>query len=132
MMDTWDKSECAAKNQPAEVQLNRREFVTGAGALVAAMGLGTDTLSAEAPMLVTEEKAQTTQIPVSLAINGQRHRLAIDPRVTLLDVLREDLGLTGTKKGCDHGQCGACTVLVNGRRTLRICAWRLPRWKPKL
>src|SRR5262249_46075631 len=53
---------------------------------------------------------------VALTINGQRHDLALDPRVTLVDLLRDHLELTGTKKGCDHGQCGACTVLVNGRR----------------
>lgn len=51
-----------------------------------------------------------------LTINGARHALDADPRTTLLDALRHHLGLTGTKKGCDHGQCGACTVLVNGRR----------------
>jgi len=55
-------------------------------------------------------------VPTALIINGQRHQLNLDPRVTLLDLLREDLHLTGTKKGCDHGQCGACTVLSNGRR----------------
>jgi xanthine dehydrogenase YagT iron-sulfur-binding subunit len=54
--------------------------------------------------------------PVTLRINGASHELLIEPRVTLLDALREVLGLTGTKKGCDHGQCGACTVLVDGRR----------------
>jgi xanthine dehydrogenase YagT iron-sulfur-binding subunit len=53
---------------------------------------------------------------VALTINGQRREVAVDPRTTLLDLLRERLALTGTKKGCDHGQCGACTVLVNGRR----------------
>ena len=53
---------------------------------------------------------------ISLTINGARHELAIEPRVTLLDALREGLRLTGTKKGCDQGQCGACTVLVNGKR----------------
>jgi xanthine dehydrogenase YagT iron-sulfur-binding subunit len=52
----------------------------------------------------------------TLKVNSQEHSLSLDPRVTLLDALREHLHLTGTKKGCDHGQCGACTVLINGRR----------------
>jgi xanthine dehydrogenase YagT iron-sulfur-binding subunit len=51
-----------------------------------------------------------------LTVNGERHELSTEPRVSLLDALRERLGLTGTKKGCDHGQCGACTVLVGGKR----------------
>jgi xanthine dehydrogenase YagT iron-sulfur-binding subunit len=55
-------------------------------------------------------------IPVTLKVNGKVMRMKIDPRTTLLDGLRETLALTGTKKGCDHGQCGACTVHVNGRR----------------
>ncbi|MDY0881635.1 (2Fe-2S)-binding protein [Dongia soli] len=53
-----------------------------------------------------------------LQVNGRQHQLALDSRTSLLDVLRENLHLTGTKKGCDHGQCGACTVLVGGRRVL--------------
>jgi len=55
---------------------------------------------------------------ISLAVNGRMHRLSVGPRMMLLDALREHLGLTGTKKGCDQGQCGACTVLIDGRRVL--------------
>jgi xanthine dehydrogenase YagT iron-sulfur-binding subunit len=62
-------------------------------------------------------------IPVTLTINGKRHDLRIDPRTTLLDCLREHLHLTGSKKGCDHGQCGACTVHINGRRELSCLAF---------
>ena len=63
--------------------------------------------------VVSAMHSQRTDI--ALTINGERHELEVDTRTTLLDVLRERLGLTGAKKGCDHGQCGACTVLVGGR-----------------
>ncbi len=57
-------------------------------------------------------------VPVSMKINGQSYQFSVDPRTSLLDLLRDHAGLTGTKKGCDHGQCGACTVLTDGQRTL--------------
>jgi len=69
---------------------------------------------AESPAPSTSELEGA--IPVALRINGKKYDLRIDPRTTLLDCLREHLHLTGSKKGCDHGQCGACTVHINGRR----------------
>src|SRR5579864_4490308 len=58
------------------------------------------------------------RMPVNLTVNGQPRRVMVEPRRTLLDALREDLGLTGTKKSCDRGECGACTVHIDGRRVL--------------
>src|SRR5580704_4298898 len=70
---------------------------------------------------MTDNRADTSlttpaALSVSLTVNGARHALMLDPRTTLLDLLREHLDLSGTKKGCDQGQCGACTVLIDGRR----------------
>ncbi len=58
----------------------------------------------------------TQTVPIAITLNGERRSLDVSPATTLLDLLRHDLGLTGTKKGCDHGQCGACTVLIDGQR----------------
>jgi xanthine dehydrogenase YagT iron-sulfur-binding subunit len=69
-------------------------------------------------MAQSQANGSASPIAVNLTINGTRHALRLDPRSTLLDVLREHLDLTGSKKGCDQGQCGACTVLIDGRRVL--------------
>jgi xanthine dehydrogenase YagT iron-sulfur-binding subunit len=74
--------------------------------------------SAVATAEATPAPAADGAVPVILDVNGKSHALALDPRTTLLDALREHLDLTGSKKGCDHGQCGACTVLIGGRRVL--------------
>ena len=66
-----------------------------------------------------------SSVPLALRLNGREATFVVEPQVTLLDLLRERAGLTGSKKGCDRGQCGACTVLVNGRRTLSCLALAL-------
>jgi len=97
----------------------RRKFIKQVAGTSAAIAIGPNLVGAASLDQVEPTSAAGAardSVNVHLKINGKAYTLDIDPRVTLLDALRERLQLTGSKKGCDHGQCGACTVLVNGRR----------------
>jgi len=97
----------------------RRKFIKQVAGTSAAIAIGPNLLSAaslDQADATSAAGAPSDSVKVNLKINGKDYALDVDPRVTLLDALREQLHLTGSKKGCDHGQCGACTVLVNGRR----------------
>ena len=105
-------------NQNDDRGLSRKGFLTRAGApvaLAASAGVPTASIAdvAQRPAL---RSVGPEPVAISLLVNGERRELTIEPRVTLLDAVREYLQLTGTKKGCDQGTCGACTVLVNGKR----------------
>ena len=109
----------AGKNEPgAPGKLSRRDFLSQLGTSSVVVGsISMSTVLAQG----AEVKAMAASPPegfvqLTLTVNGARHTVQIDPRSTLLDTLRETLHLTGTKKGCDHGQCGACTIHVNGER----------------
>jgi xanthine dehydrogenase YagT iron-sulfur-binding subunit len=103
---------------------SRRTFLGTTGGTVAAVVAGHTAVSVDSaeqegpPVAISDGPSIEGAVPVTLRINGKDHKLRVDPRTTLLDCLREIVHLTGTKKGCDHGQCGACTVHVNGRRVI--------------
>ena len=93
--------------------LSRRRFIS-ASAAGATIPLVADRFGGTAQAAVPVAKASAL-VPVTLQVNGQKQELALDPRTTLLDALRETIGLTGSKNGCGHGQCGACTVHIDGK-----------------
>ncbi len=103
-------------------RITRRSFLShlGAAGVATAAAAVTPLAQSEIPTAQSELHEQSAIIPgtrpLTLKVNGQTHQITADPRATLLDTLRETLKLTGTKKGCDHGQCGACTVHIDGRR----------------
>jgi xanthine dehydrogenase YagT iron-sulfur-binding subunit len=109
------------KPDEASGRFTRRSFLTQLG--TAGLAVTTVPLLHSAPVQEPEPATESIPgadvpgaVPMVLNINGKEHHIALEPRVTLLDALRENLQLPGTKKGCDHGQCGACTVHINGRR----------------
>src|SRR3954451_7665946 len=101
-----------------ELDVSRRRFIGGSAAAIG--GLAGPGRMAQAAASGPQAAPVRTpdMIDVVLDVNGRPHSLTIEPRTTLLDALREDLRLTGTKKGCDRGSCGACTVHVDGRRVI--------------
>jgi xanthine dehydrogenase YagT iron-sulfur-binding subunit len=98
------------------VQVTRREIMK-TGLAVSALSAGGIELTNIAHAAEGTSRPASL-VPATLTVNGRRQRVDVDPRTSLLDLLRERLSLTGTKKGCDHGQCGACTVHLDGRRVL--------------
>jgi len=104
--------------EPAPQDNSRRDFLKQS-ALLTAVAL-TPGVAAKAASIHLDEKIAGAfeKLPLKMEVNGEMHSLAVEPRATLLDILREQLDLTGSKKGCDHGQCGACTVHVDGHRVL--------------
>ncbi|WP_414675191.1 (2Fe-2S)-binding protein [Massilia sp. CFBP9026] len=102
---------------PQATQVNRREFVLSVLSVAAASG-AVGAGEAQAQPVDAALEVHTGGVPLSVVVNGEQRALTVDPRTSALDLLRERLALTGAKKGCDHGQCGACTIHVDGRRVV--------------
>jgi xanthine dehydrogenase YagT iron-sulfur-binding subunit len=111
-----EKDHALPEIDPEAKDNSRRNFLKQS-TLLTAIALTPGTAVKAAEMRVDEKIATAFEkMPIKMEVNGVAHSLSVEPRATLLDILREQLDLTGTKKGCDHGQCGACTVHVDGRR----------------
>lgn len=104
------------KLSPPRMGIPRRSFLGTTGAVGAALGVGTRHAAAQPAEPAATGVAPEAQPKIELTINGRRRTLTVEPRTTLVEALRDTLGLTGTKIGCNQGQCGACTVLLNGDR----------------
>ncbi len=104
------ENQCHNRNE------SRRDFIKQSSLLTALAITPATVLKAAKDKWDEDIASALEKVPLKIEINGVKHSLSVEPRVTLLDLLREQLNMTGTKKGCDHGQCGACTVHVNGRR----------------
>ena len=113
-----DREKSHEEREQTPLSESRRNFVKQSSLLSALAVAPTSLVKAAESNFDEKAAAYFEQLQLSIEVNGTKHNVSVEPRTTLLDLLREQLALPGTKKGCDHGQCGACTVHIDGRRVL--------------